>query len=333
MSKVFKSLKKVARVALPMAAAFIPGIGPLASAALGAAGGALGGGGLKGAILGGLGGALGGGAFGSTGSLFGGATEGLGGLANSLNSGLLSLTSPLRSLVGGFASPDGGGILQSLFGGGSESPMTAGAASAYSPAEQNFLSMAQGASGGSGGGPLSIIDRIKNFNMNDAASMIQLANTLGAKPAKGLRSQEDIMNEMYADKQRQQEQNKRFMDSLNSAPLERKQTNPDIDYYSYGSRPETLFYDNVAGNPRAFAKGGLNSIGGQDDTISAKLSAGEYVIPADVVSSLGDGNTDAGAKHLDSMLKNVRKHKSSAMKKGVLPPKAKSPLAYLGARA
>lgn len=51
MSSLFRS---VARVALPVAAAFIPGIGPLAAAGLGAAGGALGGGGLRGAILGGI---------------------------------------------------------------------------------------------------------------------------------------------------------------------------------------------------------------------------------------------------------------------------------------
>lgn len=51
MSKV---VKRVAPIALPAAAALIPGIGPLTAAGLGAAGGALGGGGLKGAILGGV---------------------------------------------------------------------------------------------------------------------------------------------------------------------------------------------------------------------------------------------------------------------------------------
>jgi hypothetical protein len=54
--KVFKVLKKAA----PIAAAFIPGLGPIASAALGAGLGAVGGGGLKGALLGGAGGYLGG---------------------------------------------------------------------------------------------------------------------------------------------------------------------------------------------------------------------------------------------------------------------------------
>jgi hypothetical protein len=56
-----KFLKKALGIALPLAATFIPGIGPFAGAALGAGGGLLSGGGLKGALLGGLSGGLGGG--------------------------------------------------------------------------------------------------------------------------------------------------------------------------------------------------------------------------------------------------------------------------------
>lgn len=48
-----KAIKKIASIALPIAASFIPGIGPIGSILAGAAGGALGGGGLKGALLGG----------------------------------------------------------------------------------------------------------------------------------------------------------------------------------------------------------------------------------------------------------------------------------------
>ena len=70
--------------------------------------------------------------------------------------------------------------------------------------------------------------------------------------------------------------------------------------------------------------------GGQTDDIPAQLSQGEFVMPADVVSSLGDGNTDAGAKQLTQMMHAVRKHKASKMGAGKLPPKAKSPMAYLG---
>ena len=39
----------------------------------------------------------------------------------------------------------------------------------------------------------------------------------------------------------------------------------------------------------------------------ARLSDGEFVIPADVVSHLGNGNSDAGAKVLENMMRRVRK--------------------------
>lgn len=71
-----------------------------------------------------------------------------------------------------------------------------------------------------------------------------------------------------------------------------------------------------------FAGGGLASLGtymrgasdGMGDrvpaTISgqepARLSHGEFVVPADVVSHLGNGNSDAGAKQLYAMLDRVR---------------------------
>ena len=39
-----------------------------------------------------------------------------------------------------------------------------------------------------------------------------------------------------------------------------------------------------------------------DNNQPAALSDGEFVIPADVVSHLGNGNSDAGAKNLYSMM-------------------------------
>lgn len=55
---------------------------------------------------------------------------------------------------------------------------------------------------------------------------------------------------------------------------------------------------------------------GMDDLIPARsgqqeirLSDGEFVIPADVVSQLGDGSTNAGAKVLHDMMDRVRKQK------------------------
>lgn len=52
-------------------------------------------------------------------------------------------------------------------------------------------------------------------------------------------------------------------------------------------------------------------IQGQDGTQKpAALADGEYVIPADVVSMLGDGSTDAGFKVLDKLVEEVRMRKT-----------------------
>ncbi len=45
-----------------------------------------------------------------------------------------------------------------------------------------------------------------------------------------------------------------------------------------------------------------------DDKQQAKLSHGEFVIPSDVVSALGSGNSSAGAKVLYDMMDRIRKH-------------------------
>lgn len=46
----------------------------------------------------------------------------------------------------------------------------------------------------------------------------------------------------------------------------------------------------------------------------AALSEGEYVIPADVVGMIGDGNTDAGSKILDKMVAQIRTMKQGHSK-------------------
>ena len=99
--------------------------------------------------------------------------------------------------------------------------------------------------------------------------------------------------------------------------------------------------------PAAFAKGGAAPIGalaamaakpsryvegpgtGRSDDIPARLSAGEYVLSAEDVSMLGDGSSEAGAKRLDEMRVNLRKHKGGALAKGKISPDAKAPKHYL----
>jgi hypothetical protein len=48
-------------------------------------------------------------------------------------------------------------------------------------------------------------------------------------------------------------------------------------------------------------------IDGQD---RAALSSGEFVIPADVVSYLGNGSSDAGVEALQQMMDDIRKQKT-----------------------
>jgi hypothetical protein len=88
--------------------------------------------------------------------------------------------------------------------------------------------------------------------------------------------------------------------------------------------------------PQFFSQGGLEAAtgthvrgegDGTSDDVAAMLSNGEYVIPADVVSKLGNGSNDAGAGVLDQFLSTIREQANSNGDK--LPPKAKAPLAYL----
>jgi len=61
--------------------------------------------------------------------------------------------------------------------------------------------------------------------------------------------------------------------------------------------------------------------GGMDDEIQGMIgseqpvavSPGEFIVPADVVSGLGDGSSDAGAAKLDGMMDEVRMAKTGGM--------------------
>ena len=52
------------------------------------------------------------------------------------------------------------------------------------------------------------------------------------------------------------------------------------------------------------------------DKQPARLAEGEFVIPADVVSHLGNGSTDAGAKHLYKMMDKIRRARTGNPKQG-----------------
>jgi hypothetical protein len=82
------------------------------------------------------------------------------------------------------------------------------------------------------------------------------------------------------------------------------------------------------GGPVSFAEGGQNYLDGQGDGMSdsipatiegkqpARLADGEFVIPADVVSHIGNGSSKAGSKQLYTMLDRIRKARTGHTKQG-----------------
>ena len=101
---------------------------------------------------------------------------------------------------------------------------------------------------------------------------------------------------------------------------------PKTDERRYGPNPPKP--------PASFSSGGITALkkgqylNGSTDgmadkvpaTIDGKqpaaLSDGEFVIPADVVSHLGNGNSDAGAKVLEQMMARVRKERTGNKQQG-----------------
>ena len=86
--------------------------------------------------------------------------------------------------------------------------------------------------------------------------------------------------------------------------------------------------------PQFYSEGGLGNRyvqgdgDGTSDSVPAMLATGEFVIPADVVSALGNGSSDSGASVLDQFLQTIREHKQDHDPKE-LPPDSLGPLDYL----
>jgi hypothetical protein len=125
-------------------------------------------------------------------------------------------------------------------------------------------------------------------------------------------------------------------DTSYNGPLSRFKFNPDTYRSAFAEGGITSLaaggYDRMIGEqpdyPSNMAHGGIADLGsysdggrmlrgpgdGMSDSIPgviggkrpARLADGEFVVPADVVSHLGNGSTDAGAKHLYSMMDKVR---------------------------
>jgi hypothetical protein len=100
-------------------------------------------------------------------------------------------------------------------------------------------------------------------------------------------------------------------------------TSPDVESAAQGGIMQ------ASGHLGGYAAGGqprlLKGPGdGMSDNIPAtiagkqpaRLADGEFVVPADVVSHLGNGSTDAGSKKLHSMMDNVRKARTGRKAQG-----------------
>lgn len=100
-----------------------------------------------------------------------------------------------------------------------------------------------------------------------------------------------------------------------------------LDFYDIppiGYNPDT--YAGLLRKQRGMARGGyLDGAGdGMSDSIPAtiegkqpaRLADGEFVVPADVVSHLGNGSSKAGSKRLYAMLDKVRRARTGRVKQG-----------------
>jgi len=134
-----------------------------------------------------------------------------------------------------------------------------------------------------------------------------------------------------------------------NGPLKRFRYNPETyrpAYYAEGGIANLAEggYDRMVGeNPmyQALARGGISDLGsysdyarggrmlkgpgdGMSDSIPAsiggkrpaRLATEEFVVPADVVSHLGNGSSDAGAKQLYAMMDRVRKARTGRKSQG-----------------
>lgn len=365
-SKLWKKIKKIAKVVLPIALNFIPGVGPALAAvtkgisgalSLGAAGTAIVGKVVQGAASGALSG-------GGKGALAGALTGGLSGVAGKVGSkvlsgvGLNTTNKALQNVVGqGLV----GGAASSLTGGKFADGLKSGAlGAALTPIAQNALADTKfGSKYGinpskepsllnPGGGtspdgldfytPTSRPPMTVNSDYTVGApgtsgggqsNLMQLASKY-ALPAMLLSS---ATGKAPADPGAPPLPPE-FTEQLPVYDFDRSRTQDDEnDYYSYGAGPERSFYNQntVPTPPPVQAARGQLVRGpgtGRSDDIPAQLSDGEYVMDAETVALLGDGSIDAGARKLDEMRKRLRAHKGKKLSQGEFSDAAGEPEEY-----
>jgi hypothetical protein len=319
-SKIWKGVKKVAGPALGAVLGTMVG-GPIGGAIGGGIGGSFGHPNDRaGPVMGGIGGYFGGPAL-----LQGGkalmAGQGLSGLGAGLSSGFGQSTGMLSNGLSSLGNATG---LGSFFGGGG------GSAAASTPFSMNPVSHLASTLAGKGASP-AVGGGLGSFFGGNMLNNALLATAIGGtllrreKP-QGPQSIGDAMREAEKHRWRPDQ----YPDKNPAKSINRKYK-AHSNNYRPGFDPEEEAFEEDSPwqyTPR-FSEGGFleGESPGQQDNVPALLSEGEYVIPADVVSDLGDGNSKAGAKRLSQLILDIRRHKNTDQH----PPKAKGLGAYLNA--
>ena len=103
-------------------------------------------------------------------------------------------------------------------------------------------------------------------------------------------------------------------------PRKQSDSGGDVEAYKGGIMQSSLGGYAAGGNPRLLKGPGDGMSDNIPATINgrqpARLADGEFVVPADVVSHLGNGSTEAGAKQLHAMMNKVRKARTGNPKQG-----------------
>lgn len=81
---------------------------------------------------------------------------------------------------------------------------------------------------------------------------------------------------------------------------------------TFGPGSTALLRERIGGGRVAGAGGGMDDLvpGSIEGRQKVRLADGEFVVPADVVSGLGDGSTDQGVRRLHGMMDKVRKERT-----------------------
>jgi hypothetical protein len=110
------------------------------------------------------------------------------------------------------------------------------------------------------------------------------------------------------------------MGKLNMPTSAKSKDSGDVEAAQGGIMQSSLGGYAAGGNPRLLKGPGDGMSDNIPATINgrqpARLADGEFVIPADVVSHLGNGSTEAGAKQLHAMMNKVRSARTGNSKQG-----------------